>query len=124
MCILTHFTRVQLFATLWTIETVACQAPLSMGFSRQEYWRGLPFPPPGAPPKPGIKPASPYISCIGRQVLYHLVKCHLGSPHSDHNSSLIRNRRNIVDRVVGWWSEFKVRGKIHLSEATKLFHSS
>ena len=34
--------RVQLFATPWT---VACQAPLSMGFSRQEYWSGLPFPP-------------------------------------------------------------------------------
>ena len=35
---------VQRFATLWT---VACQAPLSMAFSRQEYWSGLPFPPPG-----------------------------------------------------------------------------
>ena len=39
-----HFSRVQLFVTLWT---VARQAPLSMGFSRQEYWGGLPFPPPG-----------------------------------------------------------------------------
>ena len=41
---LSHFSRVQLFATLWTI---ACQAPLSKGFSRQE-WSGLPCPPPGA----------------------------------------------------------------------------
>ena len=48
--------RVQLFATLWT---VAHQAPLSMGFSRQEYWSGLPFPSPGDLPSPGIEPGSP-----------------------------------------------------------------
>ena len=46
---------VQLFATLWTI---AHQAPLSMGFSRQEYWNGLPCPPPGDLPDLGIEPAS------------------------------------------------------------------
>ena len=39
--------------------TVACQAPLSMGFSRQEYWSGLPFPSPGDLPNPGIEPRSP-----------------------------------------------------------------
>ena len=44
------------FATLWT---VARQAPLSMGFSRQEYWSGLPFPSPGDLPHPGIKSRSP-----------------------------------------------------------------
>ena len=48
--------RVRLFATPWT---VARQAPLSMGFSRQEHWRGLPFPPPGDPPNPSIEPGSP-----------------------------------------------------------------
>ena len=48
--------RVQLFATLWT---VAYQAPLSMGFSRQEYWSGVPFPSPGDLPDTGIKPRSP-----------------------------------------------------------------
>ena len=47
---------VQLFATPWT---VARQAPLFMGFSRQEYWSGLSFPSPGYLPNPGIKPASP-----------------------------------------------------------------
>ena len=41
--------------TLWT---VACQAPLSVEFSRKEYWNGLPFPPPGDLPEPGIKPMS------------------------------------------------------------------
>ena len=48
--------RVQLFATLWT---AACQAPLSMGFSKQECWSGLPFPSPGDLPNPGIEPKSP-----------------------------------------------------------------
>ena len=47
---------VQLFATPWTI---AYQAPPSMGFSRQEYWSGLPFPPPGDLLEPGIEPGSP-----------------------------------------------------------------
>ena len=47
--------HVQPFATPWT---VARQAPLSMGFSRQEYWSGLPCPPPGDLPDPGIKPES------------------------------------------------------------------
>ena len=45
----------------WTLviqSTVACQAPLSMGFSRQEYLRGLPFPPPWGLPDPGIEPTS------------------------------------------------------------------
>ena len=47
---------VQLFATPWT---VAYQASPSMGFSRQEYWSGLPFPSPGDLPDPGIEPGSP-----------------------------------------------------------------
>ena len=47
---------VRLFATPWC---VACQAPPSMGFSRQEYWSGLPFPSPGDLPHPGIKPGFP-----------------------------------------------------------------
>ena len=47
---------VQLFVTQWT---VACQAPLSMGFSRQEYWSGLPFPSPKDLPDLGIKTRSP-----------------------------------------------------------------
>ena len=47
---------VQLYVTLWT---VACQNPPSMGFSRQEYWSGLPFPFPGDHPNPGTEPWSP-----------------------------------------------------------------
>ena len=53
--VLSHFSHVQLFATLWI---VACQTPLSMGFSRQEYWSGLACPFPGNLPDPGIEPVS------------------------------------------------------------------
>ena len=54
-CILSCFSCVQLFATLWAI---AHQAPMSMGFSMQEYLNGFPCPPPGDFPNPGIEPTS------------------------------------------------------------------
>ena len=53
--VLSHFSRVRLFVTPWT---VAHQAPLSVGFPRQEYRSGLPCPPPGDLPDPGIEPAA------------------------------------------------------------------
>ena len=56
VCVLSRFSCVWLFATPWMI---ACQTPLFMGFSRQEYWSGLPCPPPGDLPCPGTKPVSP-----------------------------------------------------------------
>ena len=81
---------------------VICQASLSMGFSRQEYWSGLPFPPPRDLPDSGIFSC---ISCIDRQILYHgatweayqlcqsvpfslhphhhIICCHFGDSHSD-----------------------------------------
>ena len=60
VCVLSH---IQLLATPWT---VARQAPRSMGFSRHEYWGGLPFPPPGesAQPRDGT-----HVSCTDKQVL-------------------------------------------------------
>ena len=54
-CVLSHFSQVQLFVTLWAI---ACHAPRSTGFSRQVYWCRLLCPPPGNLPNPGIKPMS------------------------------------------------------------------
>ena len=57
-CMLSCFSCVPLFVRLWT---VAHQAPLLVGFSRQEYWSGLPCPPPGDLPKPGIEPGSPVL---------------------------------------------------------------
>ena len=60
------FSRVQLFASLWT---VARRAPLSMGFPRHEYWSGLPRAPPGDHPNPVIKPTS-LLFCTGQQALH------------------------------------------------------
>ena len=72
VCVCQSLSRIRLFTTLWT---VAHQTPLSMGFSRQEYWSGEPFPSPGDLPKPGIESRSPALW----QILYHLN--HQGSPH-------------------------------------------
>ena len=52
VCMLSRFSHVRLFGTLWSL---AHQTPLSMGFPRQEYWSGLPFPTPGDLPDPGIE---------------------------------------------------------------------
>ena len=54
-CMLSHFSHIRLFTTLWTS---AWEAPLSMEFSRPEYWNGLPCLPPGDLPNPGIEPRS------------------------------------------------------------------
>ena len=54
-CVLSHISPIRLCATSWTI---AHQAPLSMGFPRQEYWSGLPCPSPGDLPNPGVEPVS------------------------------------------------------------------
>ena len=59
---------------LWTI---ACQAPLSMGFFRQEYWSGLPFSPPGDPPHLRIEPMSPTSPALKED---SLILSHWGSP--------------------------------------------
>ena len=60
---LSCFNCVRLLVTLWTL--------LSMGFSRQEYWSGLPCPTPGDLLNTGIQSESSYSSCIGREVLHH-----------------------------------------------------
>ena len=77
-----------LFETPWT---VVCQAPLSMEFSRQEYWSGLPFPFPGDLPNPGIKPTS-HISYIGRHVFFCFFFLPLappGKPPMNYNHLLL-----------------------------------
>ena len=58
MHVCVHVRSLQCVRFFGTPRTVACQSPLSTGFSRQEYWSGLPFPPPEDLPNPGIKPAS------------------------------------------------------------------
>ena len=82
-------------ATPWT---VAHQAPLSMGFSRQEYRSGLPLPSPGDLPNPGIKPRSP--TC--RQTLYHL--SHQGSSIFE-GSKCLKGKKERKKICVGkWWA--------------------
>ena len=66
--LLSCFSYVWLFATLWTI---AHQTLLSMGFSRQEYWSGFPFPSPGESSHPRDQTHISCVSCFGRWVLYH-----------------------------------------------------
>ena len=65
MMLLSH---VQIFATPWT---VAHQAPLSMGFPKQDYWSVLPFPSPGDLPDPGVKPESPWSTAL-QEILHAL----------------------------------------------------
>ena len=91
--------RVRLFATPWT---VAYQAPLSMWFSRKEYWSGLPFPSPGDIPDPGIEPRSP--PC--RQMLYPLSlqeDAHQNyneiSPHAYQNHYYQKMTTNVAGNV-------------------------
>ena len=67
VCVLSCLNHIWLFATLWT---VVCQTLLSMRFFRQEYWSGLPFPPPGNLPNPGTERVS-YVFCFARQIIYH-----------------------------------------------------
>ena len=78
---LSHFSHVRLFVTA---RTVALQAPLSLGFSRQEYCSGLPFPSPGDLPDAGIEPPG-LLHC--RQILYHLI--HQGSPRIPPKFSIL-----------------------------------
>ena len=66
-CVLSHFSHVQLFVTPWTISR---QAPLSVGFSTQECWSGLPFPPPGDLPHPGIEPMSLISPALAAKLKY------------------------------------------------------
>ena len=81
---LSHFTWVTLFVTPWT---VACQAPLSMGFSKQEYRSGLPFPPPGELLDPGIEPSSPVSSALQADSLpvEQFREAHLNVPQFIHS---------------------------------------
>ena len=67
-CMLSCFSCVWLCMTPWT---VACQASLSMRFSGQEYWSGLPFPSPGDLPWPRDRTWVSSVSCTGRWILYH-----------------------------------------------------
>ena len=80
--VLSYFSHAQLFATSWT---VACQAPLPMGFSMQEYWRELPFPSLGDLPNPGIEPVFSCGSCIAGRFF---TAEPLGKPKRNHDQNV------------------------------------
>ena len=100
-CVLSYFSCGQLFPTLWA---VALQAPLSMGFSRQEYWSGLPCPLLGILPDPRIKPVSPAAPALQAA---SLPLSHQGIPHVCVCVCVcvcVRTQTFInKNRVVVWW---------------------
>ena len=104
-CMLHHFSRVRLSATPWT---VARQAPLSMGFSRHEYWSGLPCPPPKDLPDPGIEPGDLPNPGIGSPTLQldFLPLSHRGSPNET-----VCNLKN------------KINSSVNLCDSTVIFPS-
>ena len=87
--------HVWLFATPWTI---AYQAPLSVGFSRQEYWSGLPFPSPGARPNPGIEPGSPALQTDAFTILTTMENMHI-----KYSTSLGIRGVKIKIKLVTYW---------------------
>ena len=97
--------QIWLCATLWTVD---CQAPLSMGFSRLEYWSGLPFPPPGNLTNPGIEPVSLAFPALAGRFLYHWATWalyylnHLNSfsQHPSHDSQFYRWENQGAGRLI------------------------
>ena len=101
---LSPFSYVQLFATPWT---VACQTHLPMGFSRQEYWTGLPCSPPGDPPNPGVEPKSPASPALQAD---SLLLSYQQSPHHHHTHTYIYSFLNLFPLwfITGCWIQFPV----------------
>ena len=86
-CVLSRFSCVWLCVILWT---VACQSSLSMGFSKREYWSGLPCPPPRNLPDPGVEPASPAAPCIAGGFFTTEPPENPSSPHSSTHHLFFR----------------------------------
>ena len=93
VCVLNCFSCVQLFATLWT---VVHQAPLSMGFSGQEYWSALPFLSPGDPPNPGINLC---LSCLLRWLAGSVPLALPGKPIHPYRYSQTHTYIRMITRV-------------------------
>ena len=113
VCMLNHLIHVHLFATSWT---VAHQAPLSMGFSRQEHWSRLPSPPPRDLPNPGIELVS-HVSCSGRWVLYR--QCNHFKPRGLFSPSFITSTIQSADIIKGRSCRYRVPKRQH-SLSTRL----
>ena len=79
---------VQLFATP---RSIAHQAPLSMGFPRQEYWSEVLLPPPGESSRPRDRNPIPYASCIGRWILYYCATWNIQAPQGNVNQDRVHD---------------------------------
>ena len=90
------FSHGQLFATPWTI---AHQVPLSMEFSRHEYWSGLPFPPPGDLPEPGTEPVSLKSPALASGLFTTETP---GKPNLANKKKDDNNKNLNIERDVGW----------------------
>ena len=90
-CMPSHFSHVQLFATPWT---AAHQSPLSMEFSRQEYWSALPSPPSGDLPDPGIKLMSPVAPALQ---VDSLVLSYQGSPSNEYIAQKVLDEKCVFN---------------------------
>ena len=97
--VLNRFSSVQLCATLWS---VACQAPLSMGFFRKKYWSGLLCPSPRDLPNPRDQIHVSYVCCIGRWVLYHLH--HLGTCSQVERVEISRGKQAMSVSIVAFFN--------------------
>ena len=121
-CMLNRFSHIQFFVTLWTI---AHQALLSMGFSRQEYWSGLPFPSPGDLPDPGIEHSSPEAPALQAD---SLPLNHWGSPHwillshkKEQNFAICTNMDGLEGIILSKISQRKINTvSYHLCVKTKM----
>ena len=127
---LSHLSHVRLYVTLWT---VACQSPLSMGFSRQEYWSGLQFPSPGDLPDPGIPTQ---VSCIavrlftdwarGKPLAQSSSSANTCKCLTDHMSGCLKERCCSValKRAATASSHGRLPGRKQVSEPTQCILSS
>ena len=101
-------------------DYIACQTPLSMGFPRQEYWRGLPFPPPGNLPDPGIELLSPVSPALQADSLplNHQGRSHVGKLVLNSSclgslllSIVIHNILSSQIGICGWFRSTEVKGE-------------
>ena len=129
-CMPSRFSPVQLFATLLA---VAGQVPLSMGFSKREYWSGLPFSPPGDPPYPGIESTPPALQMDSLPLSHWgspLDTCMLpppsrfsrvwlfATPWIDHSLPVSSVHGIFQARVLEWVAIFSSRGSSWLRDGT------
>ena len=113
--------RVWLFATPWS---VGCQAPLSMGFSRQEYWSGLPYPSLGDLPDPGIEPASRMFLALAEVFSTTRAAWEAREVHNSWEPSCGLNQGIILASRSGWSLTVTIQGKDGWTMILLVKHSS